>query len=83
MTSDIRKKIIDSLDDSDHFESKFDKLISIQLVIMFLDKFEFEKFYCQDDFTYKEYKHYFKPIIKKHFPWLHKDIKKTIQGEKR
>lgn len=76
-----RDKIINSLIKSDEFEKSSDKLIVIQSIKLFFDKYNFEDFFYERDFTYKEYKQYFKPILKelsvKNDKQIKKEIKKT------
>lgn len=71
-----REKIINSLLNSDEFDSVIDKLIISQSLEMFFDRFEFEKFYYRRDISLKEYKHYLQPIIKEYLPHRDKQYKK-------
>jgi len=74
-----REVIIKSVSKYDGFKNEIDKLIFIQSINFFFDKFEFEKFYNKRNFTYKEYKKYFKSIIKDFSPQIHKENKKEIK----
>ena len=78
-----REKIINSLLNSDEFDSVMDKLLLIKSLEMFFDRFEFEEFYYKRNFSLKEYKHYLQPIIKEYLPHRDKQYKKQIKRKEK
>lgn len=68
---------------SDEFDNLMDKLIFIQSMKLFFDKYNFEEFYYKNDISLKEYKHYIQPIVKEYYPHMDKYYKKQIKKKEK
>ena len=71
--------MLESIYESDYFESEFEKMNIINFLRLFFHKYDFYDFVDTHQITEYEYKRYFKDNVKFHNPKIHKRIKKMYK----
>ena len=79
MSYDLVDRLLESIYESDYFDSEFERMNVINFLRLFFHKYDFYDFVDTHQITEYEYKRYFKDVVKQHKPQIHKRIKKMYK----